>query len=101
MLVVFDSIAGATLALARLVAQSALDEDHHRTMDVVRMDLASLEPVPARQQFEYMGRETLATAAGRFEAARYFSGARHWWADARGIVVGATGYRLLNYYWPG
>ncbi len=101
MLVVFDSIAGATLALARLAAQSALDEDHHRTMDVVRMDLSSLEPVPTRQQFEYMGRETLATAAGSFEAAHYFSGARHWWADARGIVVGATGYRLLDYHWLG
>ena len=97
MLVIFDSIASAMLAFRRL----ALAERQERTVDVIRIDLSSLEPVPTRQQFECIGREAVTTMAGNFDAIHYFSSARHWWADSRGMLVAATGYRLLEYHWLG
>ena len=97
MLVIFDSIASATLAFHRL----ALAERQRLTIDVIRMDLSSLEPVPTRLPFECIGREPITTAVGKVEALHYFAGTRHWWADSRGMLVAATGYQLLEYHWLG
>ena len=94
-LVDFDPIGGVMLALWRI----QLQERQTQTIDTLRIEQPSLEPVRAQQQFECIGREFVKTSAGDFDAMHYFANARHWWTDSHGIIVAASGYQLLEYHW--
>jgi len=78
-----------------------------RQVDVIRIGLPSLEPVPARLRYRCIGPERITTPVGKLDAAHYaVSGGRHLWTDARGIIVAARqgksyARRLVEYRWLG
>ena len=102
----FNSVWLSTLALNRL----QLAPGQTRDVAVVRIEMPSLEPVPAQRRYECIGPDHVTTPAGKRDALHYVvSGVHHLWADSRGIVV-ATQYtamdlrydvRLLKYHWLG
>jgi len=91
----FESVWSAMLALNWL----KLTPGQAREVKVIRVELPSLEPVPAHRHYECIGQEHVTTLAGDFEAMHYIPNAHHLWADSRGIIVAADGYRLLEYHW--
>lgn len=88
----FDSVWSAAFALNRL----KLAPGQTREVDAIRIELPSLEPVSERWRFHCVGPEHIITPASEFDAMHYVSDVYHWWADSRGIIVAADGYRLLE-----
>lgn len=105
-LVDFDSVWLKTIALNR----PRLAPGQARQVDVIQVELPSLEPQPAQLQYECVGPEHITTPAGDFDTLHYIvSGAHHLWADSRGMIIvtrrtieGLThSRRLLEYHWLG
>lgn len=85
-LVEFNSVWLRTLALNRL----RLAPGQARDAAVVRIEMPSLEPVPAQRKYKCIGPGRVTTPAGKQDALHYVvSGRHHLWADSRGIVVAA------------
>ena len=79
-------------------------------MDVIRLELPLLEPVPGRLRYESNGPERVTTPAGEWDATHYVvSGVRHLWADSRGIILAMRqrmdetlrSHELQEYHWLG
>jgi len=104
-LVEFNSVWLHTLALNRL----RLAPGQTRDVDVIRIEIPSLEPVPAQRKYKCLGPGHITTPAGKRDALHYVSGRHHLWADSRGIVVAAQytendlryDVKLLKYHWLG
>ncbi len=102
----FNSVWLGTITLAQL----HLAPGQARDVDVIRIEMPSLEPVPAQRRYECIGPGHVTTPVGKQDALHYVvSGAHHVWADSRGIVV-ATQYmenslrydvKRLKYHWLG
>jgi len=102
----FNSVWLSTLTLAQL----DLAPGQARDVDVIRIEMPSLEPVAAQRKYEYIGPGHVTTPAGKRDALHYVvSGTHHLWADSRGIVVAAQytendlqyDVKLLKYHWLG
>lgn len=103
-LVEFDPVWLNTLAINRL----ELAPGQSREVDVIRVELPLLEPVPGRLRYESIGPELITTPAGEWDATHYVvSGAEHLWADSRGIILATwqeidgtlRGHELQEYHW--
>ena len=102
----FNSVWLRTLTLNRL----RLAPGQARDVAVVRIEMPSLEPVPAQRKYKRLGPGRITTPMGELDALHYVvSGRHHLWADSRGSVV-ATQYtennlrydvKLLKHHWLG
>jgi hypothetical protein len=102
----FNSVWLSTLALNRL----RLAPGQARDVDVVWIEMPSLEPVPTQRRYECMGPDQVTTPAGKQDALHYVvSGSHHMWANLRGIIMAGQytendlryDVRLLKYRWLG
>jgi hypothetical protein len=96
----FDAVWACAIAIHRL----PLTPGQSREVDVIRIQPASLEPMPARWRYGCIGPERITTPAGKKNATHFVCGEYHLWADSRGIIVAthnAVSRSLLEYHWLG